>query len=66
MAGSQGSRLAIAVCEAGGLGSVPCAMLTLHDMQTELRAIKAATSAPFNVNFFCHEVPMRDAAHESS
>ncbi|MBC8088767.1 MAG: nitronate monooxygenase [Phycisphaerae bacterium] len=66
MAGSQGSRLAIAVCEAGALGSVPCAMLTLHDMQTELRAIKDATNAPFNVNFFCHEAPTRDATRESA
>ncbi|HWH84464.1 MAG TPA: nitronate monooxygenase, partial [Burkholderiaceae bacterium] len=28
MAGVQGSALAIAVCEAGGLGSLPCAMLS--------------------------------------
>ena len=27
MAGVQGSALAIAVCQAGGLGSLPCAML---------------------------------------
>lgn len=66
MAGSQGSRLAIAVCNAGGLGSLPCAMLTLHDMQAEIRAIKAATSAPFNVNFFCHEAPVRDASREGA
>ena len=28
MAGSQGPKLCIAVCQAGGLGSIPCAMLT--------------------------------------
>ena len=28
MAGSQDHRLAAAVCQAGGLGSIPCAMLT--------------------------------------
>lgn len=66
MAGSQGSRLAIAVCNAGGLGSLPCALLSVNDMQAELRAIKAATSAPFNVNFFCHENPVRDGARESA
>ena len=27
MAGVQGSALAVAVCNAGGLGSLPCAML---------------------------------------
>ena len=30
MAGFQGAALAIAVCKAGGLGSLPCAMLTLE------------------------------------
>lgn len=64
MAGTQGSRLTVAVCNAGALGSLPCAMLTLHDMQTELRAIKEQTSKPFNVNFFCHEQPLRDAETE--
>jgi len=38
MAGSQGSDLAIAVCNAGGLGSLPCAMLTPDGMRTELQA----------------------------
>jgi nitronate monooxygenase len=36
MAGAQGAALAIAVCEAGGLGSLPCAMLT----PAELRAVQ--------------------------
>ena len=30
MAGVQNSKLAIAVCQAGGIGSLPCAMLTLE------------------------------------
>ena len=33
MAGSQGSALAIAVSNAGGLGSLPCAMLTPDAMR---------------------------------
>lgn len=65
MAGSQGSRLAIAVCEAGGLGSLPCAMLTVDAMRKELDAIRAATAKPYNVNFFCHALPVADAARES-
>ena len=52
MAGVQGSALAVAVCNAGGLGSLPCAMLGLDAMFNELAAIKAQTSKPFNVNFF--------------
>ncbi|MGH7696839.1 MAG: NAD(P)H-dependent flavin oxidoreductase [Gemmatimonadaceae bacterium] len=54
MAGVQGSALAIAVSNAGGLGSLPCALLSPEQMQQELEAIRAATAKPFNVNFFCH------------
>jgi nitronate monooxygenase len=54
MNGVQGAALAIAVSNAGGLGSLPCAMLSLDAMRNELAAIKAQTAKPFNVNFFCH------------
>lgn len=57
MAGAQGSALAIAVCNAGGLGSLPCAMLSVDAMRAELAVIRAATRKPFNVNFFCHTRP---------
>ena len=43
MAGAQGSALAIAVCNAGGLGSLPCAMLSVDAMRAELAVIRAAT-----------------------
>ncbi len=65
MAGSQGSALAIAVSNAGGLGSLPCAMLTPDAMRAELKAITAATSNPYNVNFFCHQQPEPDPAREA-
>lgn len=65
MAGAQGSGLAIAVSNAGGLGSLPCAMLTPDAMRAELRAITAATSNPYNVNFFCHQQPEPDSAREA-
>ena len=32
MAGSQGVELCVAVCEAGGLGSIPSAMLDSRDL----------------------------------
>ena len=57
MAGVQVSALAVAVSNAGGLGSLPCAMLTAEVMQQELAAIRAQTDKPFNVNFFCHVPP---------
>ncbi len=66
MAGVQGSALAIAVSNAGGLGSLPCAMLDSHGIRAELEAIAAATDRPVNVNFFCHQPPAEDAAREAA
>jgi len=64
MAGVQGSALAVAVSNAGGLGSLPCAMLGLDAMRKELAAIRARTTKPYNVNFFCHAQPEPNAQHE--
>jgi nitronate monooxygenase len=66
MAGVQGSALAIAVSNAGALGSLPCALLSRDGLVQELAAIKAQTSRPFNVNFFCHAVPSVDADREAA
>ena len=57
MAGVQGSALAVAVSNAGGLGSLPAAMLGLKALQAELTQIQAQTTQPYNVNFFCHTPP---------
>jgi nitronate monooxygenase len=65
MAGSQGPALAIAVCRAGGLGSLPCAMLTAEQLRAQVAEMRAATDAPFNVNFFCHVPPRPDDAAET-
>ena len=65
MAGSQGSALAIAVSNAGGLGSLPCGMLAPDAMRAELSAIRAATRKPFNVNFFCHTPPVPSPQREA-
>ena len=65
MAGVQGSALAVAVSNAGGLGSLPCAMLSVDAMRNELAAIKAQTTKPFNVNFFCHVPPAANAEREA-
>ncbi len=54
MAGAQGAALAIAVSDAGGLGSLPCALLDADGIRHELATIRAATPRPVNVNFFCH------------
>lgn len=64
MAGSQGHALAAAVANAAGLGSLPAALLGPDALRDELRALTAATSAPFAVNFFCHTPPRPDEARE--
>jgi nitronate monooxygenase len=70
MAGSQGSALAVAVSNAGGLGSLPCALLSPDALHRELTAVRAQTARPVNVNFFCHAPPTpsaeRDAAWRAS
>jgi nitronate monooxygenase len=66
MAGVQGAALAIAVCKAGGLGSLPCGMLSVEAMRKELAAIRAATDRPYNVNFFTHTPPAADAKREAA
>jgi nitronate monooxygenase len=66
MAGVQASALAIAVCNAGGLGSLPCAMLGPDAMRKELEALAAGTARPYNVNFFCHAPPQPDGAREAA
>jgi nitronate monooxygenase len=66
MAGVQGSALAMVVAGAGGLGSLPCAMLSIDAIRTEIVAIKAQTDKPFNVNFFCHTPPEPDPRREAA
>jgi nitronate monooxygenase len=64
MAGANGSDMAAAVSQAGGLGSLPCALLTPDGVRAELQAIRRKTSKPVNVNFFCHRPPRRDEARD--
>lgn len=65
MAGAQASAMAIAVANAGGLGSLPAALLTHEQMRTELAIIRQQTGKPVNVNFFCHTPPEPDATREA-
>jgi nitronate monooxygenase len=66
MAGVQGSALAVAVSNAGGLGSLPAALLSPEALRQELAAIRAHTGKPFNVNFFCHAPPTPNAEREAA
>ena len=66
MAGPVLSEMVIAVSEAGGLGSLPCALLTVEQARQELVTIRQRTTRPINVNFFCHVPPRIDAAREAA
>ena len=57
MAGAQDWALCVAVSKAGGLGSLPCALLTTEQISDQVGSIRAHTNKPFNLNFFCHEMP---------
>ncbi|WP_236235416.1 NAD(P)H-dependent flavin oxidoreductase [Pseudomonas faucium] len=62
MAGAGGSAMAIAVANAGGLGALPCAMLSGEQVRGEIAAFRAACPGlPLNLNFFCHQPPAPDA-----
>ena len=61
MAGPGTSELAIAVSDAGGLGSLPCAQLSVEQTRAALELIGPCTSRPLNLNFFCHTPPAIDA-----
>ena len=65
MAGVQDHRLAVAVSNAGGLGSLPAAMLSLDALKAELTQLRAKTDKPYNVNFFCHTPPTFSEAREA-
>ncbi len=66
MAGSQGSALALAVCAAGGVGSLAAATLSADALQQELSVLAKQAQGPWNVNFFCHNPPPDDPVREKA
>jgi nitronate monooxygenase len=62
--GFVSSEMVVAVSEAGGLGSLPCALLNADQLRAELGAIRQRISCPINVNFFCHHPPEVDLKRE--
>lgn len=65
MAGPVFSDMVIAVAEAGGLGSLPCATMDAQQARAELGIIRQRTGRPVNVNFFCHASPVFDPEREA-
>ena len=66
MAGATTPEMVVAACEAGGLGSLPCAMLAVEEADRAVSAIRERTRRPLNLNFFCHTPPEPDAASEAA
>jgi nitronate monooxygenase len=66
MAGANGSAMAIAVNEAGGLGALPCGMLDAAKTRAEIGVIRQRTRKPVNVNFFCHTPPRPDPQRDAA
>ena len=62
MANSSTPEMALAVCQAGGLGSLPCAAYTADQAREALALIRRGTDRPVNLNFFCHHPPPDDPA----
>ena len=65
MAGPSTAELAIAVSDAGALGSFACALSTPEQIRTALGVIRQRTGKPINLNFFTHTPPAPDAAREA-
>jgi nitronate monooxygenase len=66
MAGAMDAELVAAVSEAGGLGSLPCAMLNPEKLREEMAKIRARTKKPVALNFFCHVAPVPNNAREAT
>jgi nitronate monooxygenase len=62
MANSSTAEMALAVCQAGGLGSIPCAALTPDQAKGAVTLVRAGSKGPVNLNFFCHLPPTPDPA----
>ncbi|TCF98598.1 2-nitropropane dioxygenase [Paraburkholderia strydomiana] len=66
MAGVATPRLAAAVSNAGGLGSLGLGASTTAQAGKMIEETRALTNLPFNVNVFCHGAAQRDVARESA
>lgn len=65
MAGAGGTELAAAVAAAGGLGSLPGALVAPDNLRNQIGIFRQSTSAPVNVNFFCHAPPDPDPKRDA-
>ena len=60
MAGVSTPAMAAAVSNAGGLGAIGVGATDAETARQMIRAVRAASDRPFNVNVFCHRPAVRD------
>ncbi|HVT70281.1 MAG TPA: nitronate monooxygenase, partial [Trebonia sp.] len=66
MAGVSTPEMAAAVSNAGGLGSIGIGAADPEAARGMIRAVRALTDRPFNVNVFCHAPAVPDPGRESA
>jgi len=66
MANACGIDMAVAVANAGGLGSVPCAALADDKIVAGAAELRSKTNKPINFNFFCHRPAPADEARDAA
>lgn len=57
MAGASTPAMAVAVANAGGMGSLGCAMMTAEQLKAAATEVAAGTNRAVNFNFFVHQEP---------
>src|SRR3982751_2724193 len=66
MVGVSTPQLAAAGSNAGALGSIGLGASTPQQAQDMIRATRALTDKPFNVNLFCHRPAVAHAEREAN
>jgi nitronate monooxygenase len=66
MANATAIDMAVAVANAGGLGSYPCAALTDDKVAEGVASIRSRTNRPINLNFFCHQPAPPDETRDAA
>lgn len=66
MAGVSTPEMAAAVSDAGGLGSIGIGAVDPEAARGMIRAVRALTDRPFNVNVFCHAPAAPDPEREAA
>src|SRR4051794_7996179 len=65
MAGASTPEMAIAVSNAGGLGSLPGAQYSAVELRAVIDTVRAGTDRPINLNFFAHREPSDNSAQQA-